>query len=135
MATERAEPVERSLGEAGLLLLWPRHTQPSNCHGFACQGVTQAPGLWGRQVCGVTSPGPRELNRPGWLAPCPFWRWDSGQVFPLLMCHLRNLGRGGSGPDCLVSGRALPASSCRRPPERQASHPSSALPSCKRWKQ
>lgn len=34
-----------------------------------CQGVTQPPGSWDRQVCGVISPGPRkEATRAGSLS-------------------------------------------------------------------
>lgn len=42
-----------------LFLLWLRQTPSLSGNRSACQGVTQAPGLWDRQVCGVMSPGNR----------------------------------------------------------------------------
>lgn len=111
------EPTGESVGATHTALELPRVRLP---------GVTQAPGSWGRQVCGVTSPAPRERDRPGWLPVHP-GGGARGTSSPSSCDTCRDLGRGGSGPGCLVSGRALPGS--RRPPESQAGHPSSALQS------
>lgn len=107
-----------------LFLLCMRQTPSLSCNRSACQGVTQAPGLWDRQVCGVMSPGNRTTQAGSLsmldleLRVCPPPPPPPPQVSPA------ELGERWQWAGLAVTGR-IPLGSC--PFSRRAGGPSSAL--------